>query len=144
MACQYSTTLQVGKDRWIRSVSSNNLVIGCRVYGKMRAKDLTWTPVCGPVFFPKQLSDKHPAMIPPRVIDIYKMRKVVTQVCNLHSLIPRSFRKECDQEQRKHGSPNSIASKSYTKNGARLAKRSSPDSAKSKSQEETKQIRTSN
>lgn len=58
-----------------------------RVWGKARAKTLNWTPVYDPKFFPRQLSDKHPSLVPQRVIDTEKMRKVITEVSSLVVLL---------------------------------------------------------
>lgn len=55
----------------------------CRVWAKARAKTVNWTPVYDPKFFPKQLSDEHPSLVPPRVIDTKKMRTLITEVCFL-------------------------------------------------------------
>ena len=77
MARERRPALQVGKVGWICTVSVFVTLQACRIFAKPRAKS-EWTPVSGPMFFPKQLSDKHPPMVPPRVIDVTKMRKVVT------------------------------------------------------------------
>lgn len=94
------------------------------VYGKARAKTETLTPVYGPQFFPKQLTTKHPPMVPQRVIDVVKMRKVIKEVRRLG--LSDSWNHECDQERHKSGSLSSIVSKSCTKSDVKNVRKSLP------------------